>query len=283
MKLGLVLEGGASRTYFSVGAMDALMEEGIYADYVIGASAGIANGVSYVSRQKERCLEIGMKYFPDKRYMGVRHLLSRSNRSYYNIQFVFDDMPNIHLPFNYETYKKYSKNVYAAVTNLNTGKCEYFNVSGDDTSWNVLIATCALPLLFQPVKIGTSLYMDGGITDSVPIDKAIADGCGKNLVILTREKEYVKKEEPAIKLAAFRYRKYPLFAQALKNRTENYNQAHRRLFELEKEGKALIIAPKETSGWHRTESRPAKLKEMYDDGYAYVKQNINQIRTYAER
>ena len=165
MKLGLVLEGGASRTYFSVGAMDALMEENIFADYVIGASAGIANGVSYVSRQKERSLEIGMKYFPDKRYMGPRHLLNRSNKSYYNIQFVFDDMPNVHLPFDYDTYQKYSKNVYAAVTNLNTGKTEYLNIPGDDKSWAVLIATCALPILFQPVKIGNNLYMDGGITD----------------------------------------------------------------------------------------------------------------------
>ena len=283
MKLGLVLEGGASRTYFSVGAMDALMEENIYADYVIGASAGIANGVSYVSRQKGRSLEIGMKYFPDKRYMGARHMLNRSNKSYYNIKFVFDDMPNIHLPFDYETYKKYSKNVYAAVTNLSTGKCEYINVPGDDKSWAILIATCALPILFQPVKIGSSLYMDGGITDSVPIDKAITDGCDKNLVILTREKDYVKKEEPAIKLAALKYRKYPLFAQALKTRTENYNRSHRRLLALEKEGKAFIISPKKTSDWHRTESNPIKLKEMYDDGFLFVKQNIDKIWAYAAR
>lgn len=283
MKLGLVLEGGASRTYFSVGAMDALMEENIYADYVIGASAGIANGVSYVSRQKGRSLEIGMKYFPDKRYMGARHMLNRRNKSYYNIKFVFDDMPNIHLPFDYETYKKYSKNVYAAVTNLSTGKCEYINVPGDDKSWAILIATCALPILFQPVKIGSSLYMDGGITDSVPIDKAITDGCDKNLVILTREKDYVKKEEPAIKLAALKYRKYPLFAQALKTRTENYNRSHRRLLALEKEGKAFIISPKKTSDWHRTESNPIKLKEMYDDGFLFVKQNIDKIRAYTAR
>jgi predicted patatin/cPLA2 family phospholipase len=281
MKLGLVLEGGASRTYFSVGAMDALMEENIFADYVIGASAGIANGVSYVSRQKERSLEIGMKYFPDKRYMGPRHLLNRSNKSYYNIQFVFDDMPNVHLPFDYDTYQKYSKNVYAAVTNLNTGKTEYINIPGDDKSWAVLIATCALPILFQPVKIGNNLYMDGGITDSVPIEKALSDGCTKNLVILTREKNYIKKEEPALKLAAFKYRKYPLFTQALKARTENYNQSHRRLLELEKEGKAFIIAPQNTAGWHRTESDPRKLKKMYDDGFRFVKENLNQIKAYA--
>lgn len=281
MKLGLVLEGGAGRTYFSVGAMDALMEEGIYADYVIGASAGIANAVSYVSRQKGRCLEIGMKYFSDKRYMGARHMLNRKNRSYYNIPFVFDDVPNLYVPFDYETYQKYSKNVFAAVTNLAAGTCEYFNVPGDDKSWTVVLASCALPILFQPVKIGENLYMDGGITDPVPIEKALSDGCDKNLVILTREKNYIKQEEAAIKLAAFQYRNYPLFAQALKARTENYNLSRRRLSELEKDGKAFIIAPENTANWRRTESSPDKLKQMYDGGYRFVKQNLRQIKAYA--
>ncbi|NLN04404.1 MAG: patatin family protein, partial [Clostridiaceae bacterium] len=45
MKLGLVLEGGGSRTYFTCGVLDCFLEEGTYADYVIGTSAGIANGV----------------------------------------------------------------------------------------------------------------------------------------------------------------------------------------------------------------------------------------------
>ena len=207
-------------------------------------------------------------------------MLRPSNRSYYNLAFVFNDMPNIYLPFDYETYQQYSQNVFAAVTNLHTGKCEYFQIPGDDKSWNVLIATCALPILFQPVKIGQNLYMDGGITDPVPIDRAIADGCDKNLVIVTREKDYVKKEEPAIALAALRYRKYPQFVQALKSRTEHYNRAHSRLLTLEKEGKAFVIAPDDTHDWHRTESNPEKLKNFYDDGYQFVKNHIEHIRAY---
>jgi len=280
MKLGLVLEGGASRSYFSIGAMDALMEENIYADYVIGASAGIANGISYVSRQIGRGLEIGLKYYPDKRYMGVRHLLNPKNRSYYNIKFVFDDMPNKHVPFDYETYQKNADNVYAAVTNMKTGKCEYKKVPHNDKSWTVLVASCALPLLLQPVKIGENLYMDGGIADPIPVEKAILDGCDKTLVVLTREKGYVKNEEPAVKLAMLKYRKYPLFAKALIDRTKKYNACLNRLTELEAQQKVYVIAPNNTSGWRRTESDPKKLKEMYDDGYRYVKENIEKIRAY---
>ena len=127
MKLGLVLEGGASRALFTCGALDALLEEKIYADYVIGVSAGIAYGTSYVSRQFGRNLELSLKYLHDKRYMGTRHLLNPHKRSYYNMDFAFKEIPQSLVPFDFDAYANYSKNVtvLAGVSNMNTGKIEY--------------------------------------------------------------------------------------------------------------------------------------------------------------
>lgn len=48
---GLVLEGGTFRTIFSCGVMDALIDNDIEFPYCIGVSAGITDGVSYVSKQ----------------------------------------------------------------------------------------------------------------------------------------------------------------------------------------------------------------------------------------
>ena len=70
MKTGLVLEGGALRTIYSSGVTDGLLEGNIDFDYVVGVSAGIAYGVSFLSRQFGRNLEILMRYATDKRYMG---------------------------------------------------------------------------------------------------------------------------------------------------------------------------------------------------------------------
>lgn len=280
MKLGLVLEGGASRALFSVGAMDALMEENIWASYCIGVSAGIAYGVSYMSRQKERGLKIGTQYMQDKRYMGMRHLLSPKNRSYYNIPFVFEDLPNVYLPFDYDTFEKYGNETYAAITNLVTGKCEYHKVPSNDKSWRLLVASCALPVLFQPVKIGDTFYMDGGISDCVPIEKAIEDGCDKIIVVLTREKEYKKENESGLGMVSLYYRKYPQFVKALKERTRNYNHVYQRLRDLEKAGKIFIVAPKDTKNWRRTEKDREKLKQMYDEGFSFVKQNMENLKSY---
>ena len=79
MKLGIVMEGGASRTIFSCGVTDVFMDENIYPDYLIGVSAGIAYGVSYASKQRGRNEEFTRKYMNDPRYMGMRYLLDPKN------------------------------------------------------------------------------------------------------------------------------------------------------------------------------------------------------------
>ncbi len=268
MKTGLVLEGGASRGYFTVGALDALIDIGFKADYLVGTSAGVANGISFVSNQRGRGLRIGLEYLGDKRYMGMRHLLNPKKRSYYNVDFVFDELPNKLIPFDSEAYNNSGCKVVAALTNLETGKSEYHTVTSEDRKWKIVVASCALPIMFQPVEIGGKLYMDGGISDSIPYEKAIEEGCDKIVVILTRERSYVKKPEKALDISGFLYRKYPEFRKTLENRTEMYNAAHHRLLELEKEGKIILIAPEiDTSDWKRTERRPEKIQEMYDIGY----------------
>ena len=103
----MVFEGGASRTAFSCGVMDAFLEEELMPDYFIGVSAGIAFGVSYLSKQKGRNLKLLEEYMADKRYMGLKYLFDRKKKSYYNIGFVFDEVPNKLLPFDYETFARY--------------------------------------------------------------------------------------------------------------------------------------------------------------------------------
>ena len=280
MKFGITFEGGASRTLFSCGVMDALIKENIMADYIIGASAGISYGVTYASKQFGRNLEITRKYMNDKRYMGMRNMFVPKNRAYYNMDFVFDEIPNKLVPYDYVSYANYKGKCVAVVTNVKTGKAEYLEVPRNDRKWQVLRASCALPLLIPKVKIGGEYYLDGGIADSFPFEKAISEGCDKNIVVLTRERGYVKKHETASKVAELYFHKYPNLARALKNRADNYNACIKRLEELEKAGKALVIAPESTLGVSRTESDPVKLEKLYDLGYKQTMKIIPEIRRY---
>ena len=132
MKTGIVLEGGAVRTIFSTGVCDALLTRDLLPDYVIGVSAGIAYGVSYVSKQSRRNLDIMVNYINDKRYMGFGNLLRLDNRAYFGLDFVFGTIPNELIPFDYDTFAAYPGEVEAVVTNMDTGKAEYFPVERRD-------------------------------------------------------------------------------------------------------------------------------------------------------
>ena len=141
MKTGIVLEGGAVRTIFSTGVCDALLTRDLLPDYVIGVSAGIAYGVSYVSKQSRRNLDIMVNYINDKRYMGFGNLLRRDNRAYFGLDFVFGTIPNELIPFDYDTFAAYPGEVEAVVTNMDTGKAEYCPVERRDDRFKLLQAT----------------------------------------------------------------------------------------------------------------------------------------------
>lgn len=282
MKKALVLEGGASRGYFSVGIMDVFMEQNIHFNYVIGTSAGIANGVSYVSGQKGRGYRIGTEFMQDKRYMGIKHLLNPKNKSLYNIDFVFNQLPNKYLLYDYEALKAFGKDVYATATSLDSGKAEYLTVTGEDKTSRALLASCALPILFPEIEVNGKLYMDGGISDPIPFEKALKDGCEKTVVILTRERSYIKEEEKALKLAAFKYRKYPKFADALKKRTEVYNLSHQKVLDLERKGEIFVFAPEDTSNWGRTDSNSENIKRIYEEGRKVALENLEKLKKYLE-
>lgn len=283
MKTGLVLEGGASRTIFTCGILDALLENDIYINYVAGASAGISYGVSYLSKQIGRNHKITEFYMHDKRYMGFRNLLRKDNRSYYGLEFVFDEIPSRLIPFDFDEYKRSGENAFGAVTNIETGKTEYMRVKADDHKWNVLRASCALPLLFEPIKINGSYYMDGGITDSIPFKYALESGLDKVIVVLTRPRGFIKKKEKLAPLVKMTYPKYPLLAKALANRHIMYNREIAELEQLEKAGKALVFAPEKDYGIHRTESDPNILLPFEKEGHDYAVRNLALIKEFIEK
>lgn len=280
MKLGVIMEGGASRTIFSCGVTDAFLEENIMPDYFIGVSAGIAFGVSYLSRQKGRNLEIAQKYMGDRRYMGIRHLLNKSNRSLYNLSFVYGEIPNKIVPFDKDAFDEFPGKAVAAVTNIHTGKAEYLEVPRRDEKYQVLMASCALPILFQPVKVGKHYYLDGGLSDSIPYKEALREGCNKNIIILTRERGYKKKPEHIEKILKKMYRKYPEIVKAMDERPKRYNACMDEIYEAEKKGEVFVIAPETIHGVGRTETDGEKLKILYQEGYKQARKQMDELKKY---
>ena len=280
MKTGIVLEGGAIRTIFSTGVCDALLTRGLMTDYVIGVSAGIAYGVSYVSKQSRRNLDIMVRYINDKRYMGWENLLRRGNHAYFGLDFVFETIPKQLVPFDYDTFAAYPGEVETVVTNMDTGRPEYFPVERGDDRLKLLQATCALPFLFPVYTIQGRPYMDGGASDAIPFERAFAKGCDRLILVLTRERGYVRRPEKLQHLIDLAYHKYPGFCEAMRHRADTYNKVRGRLFQLEREGKVLLFAPKSTVGFHRTERDIDKIKALWQDGYDQGIARLDEVETF---
>lgn len=281
--LGLVCEGGGSRTVYSCGIMDVLLENNILADYFIGVSAGIAFGTSYCSQQIGRNFALATEYMNKPEYSGFKHMLNPKNRSLYNLDYVYNIVPNKELFFDYEAYRKYPGEIISVVTNVETGEAEYLPCDRDDKHFTHVRASCALPLIFPKINIDGQDYLDGGIADSIPYKQALEAGCDKLIIVLTRPRDYIKQDEPTMKLAERYYRKNTKFVEAMRTRAKRYNETVTEIKQLQKEGKVFVFTPKKTFNVGRTESDSAKLKRLYDHGYNHAKWAINSLEKYLNK
>lgn len=243
MKVGLVLEGGGMRGVYTAGVLDALINQNYCADYLIGVSAGCTNGASYISWQKERGMRTNINYIDDKRYLSFSSYLKTG--SLFGMDFLFYDIPEKLDPFDYDSCFKSKCDYRVGVTNIETGKEEYFGkeaLKKEDRNI-VLRASVSLPIASPIVEIKGKKYLDGGIGDPIPIRRAFEEGCDKVIVVLTRDRGYRKEASKGKLFFKLMYRKYPKLIELLCNRHERYNETLEYIQKMEKEGKAFVVAP----------------------------------------
>lgn len=273
----LVLEGGSLRGIFTAGVLDAFLENDIEFDYVIGVSAGISNAASYISKQKGRNMEILRRYRNDARYVGLNNIIK--DRSIFGIDFVFKQIPHELLPFDYETFKAFPGKFLAGATNAHTGEIEYFECSKLEDPTAPFIATCSIPGMFPPVKINDEFYFDGGVSDSIPILKAIEDGNKKHVIILTQPLHFQKKLDSKTKLIMKGLkRKYPKISFRLSRRHLVYNEIIKFIHKLEDLNHAIVLQP--SFAIDSMEKDINKLEAAYFEGKKVAYENMSKIKAF---
>ena len=282
VKAGLVLEGGAMRGIFTAGVLDYLMEQECYLSYVVGVSAGSSNAADYVSRQIGRtrdCMAVKEKKY---RCVNTNPLKILRTKEIFNIDMVYNRYPNELFPFDYETYFHSDIECELVVTNCLTGEAEYLDERADRKRlMDIIAASSSVPVLSHMIQVDGVPYLDGGIADSVPLIHSMKKGNRKNVVVLTRQKGYRKKENSrANALYRMMYRKYPEFARALCGRGRMYNRTMDLIDKWEAEGKIFVIRPEMTVG--RTEQNHERLLALYDHGYNMMKSRRDELWKYLE-
>ncbi|MBQ8175722.1 MAG: patatin family protein [Oscillospiraceae bacterium] len=274
---GLVLEGGTFRGIYSAGIMDAFLEEGIEFPYVIGVSAGISNGVSYVSKQFGRNLEILDKYRNDKRYIGAGNY--RKHKSLFGLDFVYGEIPQQLVPFDYETFRQYTGKCLVGVTNALTGKPEYLDAMEDNENFEFLRASCAIPGYFPAITINDTPYYDGGLASPICVKQALKDGCSKVVIILTQPEGFVKKcGKGNVVMSQLIKKKYPQIEMLLLARHKIYNKQLEFCNELERRGKAIIFRPEYKLDSFESDNKV--LRETWQMGYDMGKSRAEEVRNF---
>lgn len=278
-KKGLVLEGGAMRGLFSAGVTDVFLENGITFDGMVGVSAGAAFGCNFKSRQHGRALRYNTKYCRDKRYCSISSLIKTGDL--FGADFCYRMLPEELDIFDVQAFRSNPMEFYVVTTDLITGKpvykkCEKGN--GEDLQW--FRASASMPLVSRIVEIDGVPMLDGGISDSIPLEFFEKNGYAKNIVVLTQPEGYVKKSNKAFPLIKRALKKYPAAVEASRNRHMAYNASVEYAKNAEKEGRAIVICPPQKLPVGRITGDAEKLRLAYDIGRRTALENLDRIKEF---
>lgn len=245
-KIGLVVEGGGMKCAYGAGIMDAFLDGGIAFDYCIGVSGGSGNVASYLAGQRGRNLRFFTDHIHSPDYFGLKSLLKTGDL--FGLEYIYGDLTRRdgEDPLDFPALMKNPAEYEVVVTNALTGKPEYYGremMQQDD--YRLIMASSAIPVACHPVELNGTPYFDGGLTDAIPVRRAMERGCEKLVVLLTKNRNYVRKPQGMRGLYRRVCRKYPRIVEAIDRRHEVYNDNLRDVFSLEREGTAFVFAASE--------------------------------------
>jgi len=279
LKVALVLEGGAMRGLYTAGVLDVFMKNNIVVDAVIGVSAGALFGMNYLSNQEGRVLRYNKRYLNDKRYMGVYSWVTTGNIM--NEEFCFNELVYKLDKFEFDVFADSPIEFYATVTNVQTGEAEYIRIDDleKDNNMEYLRASGSMPLVSKIVKIGSNEYLDGGISDSIPVREAYNMGYDKVIAVLTRPNNYRKRKSNMF-LYKLVYGRYPRLVHILEERYRIYNDTIDYINSKEKKKELLVIRPTKDLKVKRLEKKVAKIEELYKLGVLDANDSLEDLKKY---
>lgn len=279
---GLVLEGGGMKGIYTAGVLDFFLDKGIDFSSVYGVSAGACHMCSYLSRQRGRALSVGVDYLDTRRYCGLESLLTTGD--IFNVDTCYHLIPDYLYPYDHDTFRLYQGKAFSVVTNIRTGHAEYLRIRDMKTEIDKIRASASLPLVSRNVVIDGKYYLDGGLSDSIPLRKSVLDGNQKNIVVMTKELGFVRKPVSAAQLALIkaRYWKYPKIYELMAHRHESYNNTLAFIATAQENGRAFVLRPRKKSDVGRVEKDREKLIVLYEEGYQDAQDCYEELLNYLE-
>ncbi len=281
MRRGLILEGGAMRGLFTAGIIDVMMEHDVWPDGLIGVSAGAAFGCNMKSRQPGRAIRYNKRFAHDPRYSGLRSLLTTGN--YFNAEFGYHIVPRQYDVFDDRAFEDNPMRFVCVCTDVETGQPVYKQLDRcTEDTYDWIRASASMPLCSKVVELEGLKLLDGGVSDSIPLEWAERQGYSRNVVILTQPLGYRKQRTRLMPLMRIGLRKYPRMVEAMDQRFQMYNYELDYVAEAERLGRCLVIRPAQKIPIGHISHNPEQMERVYKMGRATGEEYIDRIIAFYE-
>lgn len=265
IKRGLVLEGGAMRGLFTAGVLDIFMERGLKFDGLIGVSAGACFGCNYKSDQIGRVIRYNKRFARDSRYCSWKSLILTGDL--FGADFCYRELPKSLDIFDKAVFEANPMEFHIVATDVETGRPVYKKIDKfNDTALEWIRASASMPLVSRAVEIDGKKYLDGGLSDGIPLKYFESIGYKKNIVITTRPHGYRKFPSGKVRIIKPFLRRYPAIYNALKNRHIWYNKTLEYIDNQVAKGDAILISPEKPLEISRICHDPDVMQRIYDLG-----------------
>lgn len=266
--IGIIDCGGGMRGIYTSGIYDYLLDHSVSIDYCLGVSAGSANLITYIAKQKGRLKRFYLQYAFEKQYMSLSNYFNKG--MLFDLDYIYSGITNStgKDPLDYGSIMASDQIFIAATTEALSSEPRYFtknDISFDD--FKLLKASCALPLACKkPIEFKGESHFDGGIADPIPYKKAFDDGCDKVIICLSLPVEYQKRDVPA-GIVSLLKKNYPNVAEKMVSSGRLYNQRIKEVTALQEQGKVLIVSPENCFGIKTATRNKEGLTKLYNLGF----------------
>lgn len=275
-KTALVLEGGGMRGAYTSGALAWLLDNNIEFDNAYGISTGAVHLCSFLMKNKQYLHDFPVYHITNKNIVGIIPIL-RSFKLVDNYYLFQEYMPK-KCNYSLDPLKDCKVDAKVGVYECEKGKTEYIPVQ--TMSLLELQASTTLPLLGKVATVNENRHiMDGGITEMIPVNEAIKDGCNKCLIIATKPQDYIRKpaKNIVVNIMKLVYPKWQTIAQDYKVRHLNYVKQINIIKDLQEKNDALYISPSKHSNVTRLGGSTEELQELFDLGYSDMEERKEEI------
>ncbi|MDH2456294.1 patatin-like phospholipase family protein [Corynebacterium bovis] len=280
----LVFEGGAMRAAFSSAMVEALLESGVYFDWVFGNSASTVHVANYLAGDAQGARDYFTVFPGDPLFGGIRPFLRGDG--FFNSRYIYGEYggDSYALHLDWQAVQANPAKYRFSGFNGRTGETVHWGREHIDSLPEFLLharASSSLPFIMPPTHIDGDTWFDGafGPTGGIPLDAAEAEGFERFVVVMTRTRGYRKRGSRFTRPFARRFAHYPELVESMATRHIRYNATRDRIFQMEREGRAYVFAPQTMPIGNGTR-KLNRLVETYDSGLEQARQEMPRIRRF---